>query len=65
VAIAAYDRKVAGQEAGRVYRIGFLAGSAREEAQNAAFFDELAASASSMAKISLLFPADFACAANS
>jgi putative ABC transport system substrate-binding protein len=40
-AAMAGSTRVAGQEAGRVYRIGFLAGSAREEAQNAAFFDEL------------------------
>jgi hypothetical protein len=40
-AAMAGSTRVAGQEAGRVYRIGFLAGSPREEAVYAAFFDEL------------------------
>jgi hypothetical protein len=33
--------RVAAQETGRIYRIGFLTGNAREEPVNSALFDEL------------------------
>jgi putative tryptophan/tyrosine transport system substrate-binding protein len=42
---------LAAQEAGRIYRIGFLSGGPRDAAHIIAFFEELRRSASAAAKI--------------